>query len=327
MYAGTIRHRRFAVRSHEFRHRIAFAYLDLDALPARFGVTAPIAAVKLLTMPRSLGVGFNPVSFYYCFDEGGELTHVVAEVTNTPVGRAARVRAAAAARASPDKALHVSPFMGMDHEYDVRATAPGETLSVHIASRRAGELAFDATLQPQAPPVQPRAAARRLDPHPDLDLRARPRAEAQGRAVLPASPTGGLVKFHTVARGLVTALLERIESGQLTLVENGIRTVYGSGSPQATVVVRDPRTWTALRKGGKGPRRVLRRRLVGLAGRDRGDRGRRAQPARDRRAPAPADAGARAVAARPRVPARATRRCARATTSPPTTTSATTCSS
>jgi cyclopropane-fatty-acyl-phospholipid synthase len=50
----------------------------------------------------------------------------------------------------------------------------------------------------------------------------------------------------------VTALLERIESGQLTLVENGVRRVYGSGSPQATVVVRDPRAWTALRKGGKG---------------------------------------------------------------------------
>jgi hypothetical protein len=33
MYAGTIRHRRFAVTSHEFRHRVAFAYLDLDALP------------------------------------------------------------------------------------------------------------------------------------------------------------------------------------------------------------------------------------------------------------------------------------------------------
>ena len=33
MYAGTIRHRRFAVREHEFRHRIALAYADLDAPP------------------------------------------------------------------------------------------------------------------------------------------------------------------------------------------------------------------------------------------------------------------------------------------------------
>ena len=60
------------------------------------------------------------------------------------------------------------------------------------------------------------------------------------------------MKFHPVARGLVTALLERIESGQLTLVENGIRRVYGSGSPQATVVVRDPRAYSALRRGGRG---------------------------------------------------------------------------
>ncbi|MDA0159686.1 DUF1365 domain-containing protein [Solirubrobacter ginsenosidimutans] len=145
MYAGTIRHRRFAVRSHEFRHRIAFAYLDLDALPVRFGVPEPIASVKLLTMPRSLGVGFNPVSFYYCFDDGGELTHLVAEVTNTPWGER-HAYVLPQGKGSPEKAFHVSPFMGMDHEYEVRATAPGETLSVHIASHRAGELAFDATL-------------------------------------------------------------------------------------------------------------------------------------------------------------------------------------
>ncbi|MDA0159687.1 cyclopropane-fatty-acyl-phospholipid synthase family protein [Solirubrobacter ginsenosidimutans] len=58
--------------------------------------------------------------------------------------------------------------------------------------------------------------------------------------------------IHHVARGLVCALLERIESGQLTLVENGIRRVFGSGSPQATVVIRDPRAFIALRRGGKG---------------------------------------------------------------------------
>ena len=36
--------------------------------------------------------------------------------------------------------------MAMDHAYEVRATVPGETLSVHIESRREGRLAFDATL-------------------------------------------------------------------------------------------------------------------------------------------------------------------------------------
>jgi cyclopropane-fatty-acyl-phospholipid synthase len=55
-----------------------------------------------------------------------------------------------------------------------------------------------------------------------------------------------------LARGLVCALLERIESGQLTLVEGSSRRVFGSGSPQATVVIRDPRVWTAMSRGGKG---------------------------------------------------------------------------
>ncbi len=45
-----------------------------------------------------------------------------------------------------DKALHVSPFMGMDHRYDARAALPAQTLSIHISSSRAGATAFDATL-------------------------------------------------------------------------------------------------------------------------------------------------------------------------------------
>jgi cyclopropane-fatty-acyl-phospholipid synthase len=55
-----------------------------------------------------------------------------------------------------------------------------------------------------------------------------------------------------IARSIAFALLRRIESGQLTVVEDGRRTVFGSGSPQATVVVRSPRVWTALARGGNG---------------------------------------------------------------------------
>jgi DUF1365 family protein len=147
MYAGTIRHRRFAVREHAFRYRIALAYQDLPirgflsrAEVSRLvgeGVTGPI---RLLAAPR----GFNPVAFYYCFD-GSELRWIVAEVTNTPWGeRHAYVLGPKGGTLA--KALHVSPFMTMDHTYEVRATAPGETLSMHIESRRDGILAFDATL-------------------------------------------------------------------------------------------------------------------------------------------------------------------------------------
>jgi DUF1365 family protein len=160
MYAGTIRHRRFAVRSHAFRHRLALAYMDVDNAPARFLSRADVARlvgeplagpIRVLAHPR----GFNPVSFYYCF-AGDELRWLVAEVTNTPWGEqhAYVLRGRAG---TFEKALHVSPFMGMDHEYVVRATAPGETLSMHIESRRGGRVAFDATLNLRRRPLRRRA--------------------------------------------------------------------------------------------------------------------------------------------------------------------------
>jgi DUF1365 family protein len=154
LYEGTIRHRRFAVREHGFKHRIALAYADLHAPPpgdylghgaVEELLGTPIERIRLLTMPRSLGVGFNPVSFYYAFDAAGELLGLVAEVTNTPWGER-HAYALPAGGGNVGKDLHVSPFMGMDHTYDVRASVPGETASVHIESRRDGLLAFDATL-------------------------------------------------------------------------------------------------------------------------------------------------------------------------------------
>jgi DUF1365 family protein len=184
IYEGTVRHRRFADRPHEFETGIALAYLDLDEVPSlpllrgrlvrfersdylgdphtpldeavralveeRIGLR-PQGPIRLLTQLRSFGHCFNPVSFYYCFDERGERVEaVVAEVTNTPWGER---HAYVVERTGPgvlkgdsEKVLHVSPFMGMDHRYDWRVADPGATLSVHIESCRDGQVAFDATL-------------------------------------------------------------------------------------------------------------------------------------------------------------------------------------
>jgi uncharacterized protein len=113
----------------------------------------PAGPIRLLTQLRSLGHCFNPVSFYYCFGPDGESVQaLVAEVTNTPWGeRHTYVLEGEHARQGVldgqfDKALHVSPFMGMDHRYDIHAGAPAQTLSVHIASSRADTTIFDATL-------------------------------------------------------------------------------------------------------------------------------------------------------------------------------------
>jgi uncharacterized protein len=125
----------------------------------------PGGPIRLLTQLRSFGLCFNPVSFYYCLDAAGErVESVLAEVTNTPWGeRHAYVLADARGgvlRGRFAKELHVSPFMGMDHVYEARASEPGPTLSVHIESRRRGETAFDATLSLVRHELTPAAVAR-----------------------------------------------------------------------------------------------------------------------------------------------------------------------
>lgn len=190
IYEGTIRHRRLDP-AHEFSHRLALSYIDLDELPWLLGgrlaapgpgllrfrrrdylgdprvpldeavrdtvqaqlADRPAGPIRVLAHLSSFGCCFNPVTFYYCLDGAAERVQaLVAEVTNTPWGErhayALRPRdgASPVLEAEFDKALHVSPFMGMDHRYQARATTPAGTLSVHIESRRGGAPVFDATL-------------------------------------------------------------------------------------------------------------------------------------------------------------------------------------
>ena len=131
VYEGWVRHRRFGAVPRVFRHRL---YMTLTGE----------GPVRTLEMPRSLGVAFNPVRFHYRLGGDG-VESVAAEVTNAPWGER-RVYEFEGGAGRADKALHVSPFLAMDHEYSIRASAPGARLTVHIESRRAGERVFDATL-------------------------------------------------------------------------------------------------------------------------------------------------------------------------------------
>lgn len=103
----------------------------------------PAGPVRLLANLRYLGHVFNPVSFYYCFDAADErVDAVVADVNNIPWGERhpyVLTRGELRGRVLSgelDKALHVSPLMGMDQTYSLRAGEPGATLSVHIASQQ-----------------------------------------------------------------------------------------------------------------------------------------------------------------------------------------------
>ncbi|HVD37557.1 MAG TPA: DUF1365 domain-containing protein [Solirubrobacterales bacterium] len=214
VYEGTIRHRRFEPVEHSFRYRLFLMYLDLGELPevldpfplfsarraaparfrrddflgdparpldecAREAVVAetgerPAGPVRLLTGLRYFGHSFNPVSFYYCFEEGGErVDAIVADVENTPWGeRHPYVLARGDRRGTVladdlEKAFHVSPLMGMDQTYSFRASEPDESIAVQIESRP-GESAHDRDI---GGPARTRRAPKTFDA--TLNLRRR----------------------------------------------------------------------------------------------------------------------------------------------------------
>lgn len=219
LYEGTVRHRRFAPVEHAFRYRVFYAYLDLAELPealdgllgwsarrpalARFaredhlGDPAipldeavrdlvetrlgdrPDGPVHLLTLPRTLGVAFNPISLYYCYGRDGSLSNIIAEVDNTPWGErhcyvvdAQRENLAVGDtfRFRVRKAFHVSPFHPLDQEYEWRLRRPGRSLVVHMENREAGAVRTDATLVLRRRPLDRRHASLALLRHPAMAL-------------------------------------------------------------------------------------------------------------------------------------------------------------
>ena len=140
----------------------------------------PGGPVRMLTHLRYLGTVENPVTFYYCFDRSGETVQaVLAEVTNTPWGdRHAYVidggpDSSGVISSTRDKALHVSPLMGMDYEYDLRFGTPGASLPVHISSSSATGTVFDATLNLTRTEITASALSRLMVAYPPMSLRVK----------------------------------------------------------------------------------------------------------------------------------------------------------
>ncbi len=201
VYIGWLRHRRKAPVVHAFTYPLFMVMLDLDRIPelmrvspltshnrwnwASFhdrdhfgdparplrqrlvedamthGIALPEGPRFVLTHLRYAGYGFNPVSFYYCFDRAGSLCHVMAEVNNTFGGSrnywlapdrggvaTAGGEGPAVFTASASKALYVSPFMDTALDYGFSFTPPGATLVAHmtVADRVGAASLFDATL-------------------------------------------------------------------------------------------------------------------------------------------------------------------------------------
>jgi uncharacterized protein len=176
LMSAQVMHARLRPKQHRFRYRVPYVALSEAALraPGRRGLfsidranlfsvrladygdgTSPLTWVRsilerwqiveadgeivLVTIPRILGVGFNPVSFWLCFDKTPALRAVVAEVNNTFGERHFYLCTnndhrpiAPADRLTVDKVFHVSPFLDRQGQYRFAFAWNEKTLAIRI---------------------------------------------------------------------------------------------------------------------------------------------------------------------------------------------------
>lgn len=125
-----------------------------------------IKRVAMLTHVRYFNVIFNPVTFYYCFDEHDQLLALLSEITNTPWGERHAYTLLMGVDTTDkgyqckgdkhhifqfDKQFHVSPFNPMNMQYNWVISNPEERLHIHmdnhlINNDKTSEKHFDATM-------------------------------------------------------------------------------------------------------------------------------------------------------------------------------------
>lgn len=176
LYECAVMHCRLRPKRHGFNYRVFMFCVDLDELPKlrRFGFShnrlnlysiddrdhidlgkpggiranlsawlaeqgqayPPDAKIRLLTFPRVLGYGFNPVSFYYIESKSGEPLAAVAEVVNT--FREMKLYLMESSNTEGvwhrrvGKNFYVSPFSDPAMEFDFKLGQPRENWQVNI---------------------------------------------------------------------------------------------------------------------------------------------------------------------------------------------------
>lgn len=152
---------------------------------ARHGVEAPTGPIYMLTNPRVLGYVFNPVSFFYCYNEQKKLAFVVAEVNNTYDERYPYLLTADCAlpalprdaerevkRYGAKKRLYVSPLMAMDAQYEFAFSSPlvHPNMFVQIDELQEAQMFFRARLWGKREPLTNRTLSYALLRYPFMTL-------------------------------------------------------------------------------------------------------------------------------------------------------------
>jgi len=195
LYECAVGHCRFKPKRHAFDYHVFMFSVDIDQLPqitffshnrfnlfaiydkdhvdlgepggirpnltkwlAAQGIDCPRdSVIRLVTFPRVLGYGFNPVSFYYIDSVNGEPLVAVAEVVNTfremklfalqkrDVSGVWNLRIA--------KNFYVSPFSDPAMQFDFRLGCPAENWRVDIDNYDGEERMLASSVRGQRKPL------------------------------------------------------------------------------------------------------------------------------------------------------------------------------
>ena len=153
LYRGLVTHQRLGRKTQRFCYPVTSWLIDLDEIPAlerrlrlfshnRFNLLSlrdrdlgarelhELHGLRVHAFPRVLGIGFSPLTTWFCYEACGRLAAVQYEVHNTfgerhsylallddrPLPRTLRHRT--------DKLFHVSPFLDLSGSYRMALRAP-----------------------------------------------------------------------------------------------------------------------------------------------------------------------------------------------------------
>ena len=109
-----------------------------------------ICRICVLTQPRSWGLSFNPVSFFYCYDDAAQLQAILCEVSNTPWREryhyVLKAELTESNQFAVAKSFHVSPFLPRDIVHHMRFYQSGDRLTVYMSDFQDTRKVFDAGL-------------------------------------------------------------------------------------------------------------------------------------------------------------------------------------
>jgi DUF1365 family protein len=215
IYLGEVMHQRLRPVNHRFVYRVSAWLIDLEELEAldrfkclsidRFnlfafyqrdhgdGSSTPLrtqiksllkqhkietgsGAVRLLCYPRLFGYVFNPLSVFYCYNESGDLSAILYEVSNTFGQRHSylipvEADKAEVIRQQADKAFYVSPFMPMQTAYQFRLQPPNGNLAVMIRQIDDQGPLFDATFSGRRVEITQQSILKTFLRHPLMTLK------------------------------------------------------------------------------------------------------------------------------------------------------------